>query len=198
AGALVFHQRVGRPEVAGTLVGFSGVAPLSAGDIQATGVLGSTVLGSGLALDSAACWAAYTAIARRLVGADPLVTTALTSGIGAAVVGVVALPSHDWRRLANGVCASHRGHHVGWGDRHRLHVRGLEVYAPTLTGDRGSAVRLSDSALRAVHRAGLARRATDRADAGRRNAGPRWRRAHPGPPVSSAPARQANRAGNCK
>src|SRR5260370_29206247 len=53
AGLLVFHQRVGRPEVAGTLVGFSVVALLSAGDIQATGVLGFTVLGSGLALGSA-------------------------------------------------------------------------------------------------------------------------------------------------
>jgi drug/metabolite transporter (DMT)-like permease len=101
AGLLVFHQRVGRPEVAGTLVGFSGVALLSAGDIQTTGDLGSTLLGSGLALGSAACWAAYTAIARRLGGADPLVTTALTSGIGAAVVGVVALPSQDWGRLAH-------------------------------------------------------------------------------------------------
>jgi drug/metabolite transporter (DMT)-like permease len=101
AGLLVFHQRVGRPEVAGTLVGFSGVALLSAGDIQATGDLGSTLLGSGLALGSATCWAAYTAIARRLGGADPLVTTALTSGIGAAVVGLVALPSQDWSRLAH-------------------------------------------------------------------------------------------------
>src|SRR5260221_13531600 len=50
AGLLVFHLRVGRPEVAGTLVGFSVVAMLSAGDIQATGYRGSTVLGSGLAL----------------------------------------------------------------------------------------------------------------------------------------------------
>lgn len=109
AGLLVFHLRVGRPEVAGTLVGFSVVALLSAGDIQATGDLGSTVLGSGLALVSAACWAASTAIARRLGGADPLVATVLTSGIGAAVVGLVALPSQDWSRLAR-VCASHRGH----------------------------------------------------------------------------------------
>ena len=30
-----------------------------------------------------------------------LVTTALTSGIGAAVVGLVALPSQDWSRLAH-------------------------------------------------------------------------------------------------
>jgi len=98
-GLLVFHQRVGRPEIAGTLLGFSGVALLSAGDIQATGDLGSTLLGSGLALGSAACWAAYTAVARRLGGADPLVTTALTSGIGALVVGAVALPTQDWSRL---------------------------------------------------------------------------------------------------
>jgi hypothetical protein len=195
--------RVGRasrtvPEVAGTLVGFSVVALLSAGDIQTSGDLGSTVLGSGLALGSPECGAAYTAIARRLGWADPLVTTALTGGIGAAVVGVVALPSQDWIRLAHRVCASHRGHRVGWGDRHRLHVRGPELCAPTLTGDRGIAVPLSDSALRAVYLARLARRATDSADAGWSNAGPRWRRVHPGPPVSSAPARQSNREGNCK
>ena len=49
AGLLVFHLRVGRPEVAATLVGFSVVALLSAGDVQATGDLGFTVLGSGLA-----------------------------------------------------------------------------------------------------------------------------------------------------
>lgn len=100
-GLLVFHQRVGRPEIAGTLVGFGGVALLSAGDIQATGDLGSTLLGSGLALGSAACWAAYTAVARRLGGADPLVTTALTSGLGAAVVGAIALPTQDWGRLVH-------------------------------------------------------------------------------------------------
>jgi len=100
-GLLVFHQQVGRPEIAGTLVGFGGVAVLSAGDIQATGDLGATLLGSGLALGSAACWAAYTAVARRLGRADPLVTTAITSGIGAALVGAVALPTQDWSRLAH-------------------------------------------------------------------------------------------------
>jgi drug/metabolite transporter (DMT)-like permease len=100
-GLLIFHQRVGRPEITGTLVGFGGVALLGAGDIQATGDLGATLVGSGLALGSAACWAAYTAVARRLGGADPLVTTALTSGIGAAVVGAVALPTQDWSRLVH-------------------------------------------------------------------------------------------------
>jgi len=100
-GALAFHQRVGWPEVAGTLVGFGGVALLSAGDIQATGDLGPTLLGSGLAIGSAACWAGYTAVARRLGRADPLVTTALTSGIGAVVVGVFAVPTQDWGRLAH-------------------------------------------------------------------------------------------------
>jgi drug/metabolite transporter (DMT)-like permease len=101
AGLLVFHQRVGRPEIAGTLVGFGGVALLSVGDIQATGDLGATLLGSGLALGSAACWAVYTAVARRLGRADPLVTTAITSGIGAVVIGVVALPTQDWSRLVH-------------------------------------------------------------------------------------------------
>ena len=94
----------------GTLVGFSVVALLRAGDIQATGDLGSTVLGSGLALGSAACWAASTAIARRLGGADPPVTTALTSGIGAAVAGLVALPSPRVESVGTRGCASHRGH----------------------------------------------------------------------------------------
>jgi drug/metabolite transporter (DMT)-like permease len=100
-GLLVFHQAVRRLEVAGTLVGFGGVGLLSAGDIQATGHLESTLIGSGLALGSAACWAAYTAVARRLGRADPLVTTALTSGIGAAVVGIAALPTQDWSRLVH-------------------------------------------------------------------------------------------------
>ncbi len=104
-GLLVFHQPVGRLAVAGTLVGFSGVALLSAGDIQATGDLGATLLGSGLALGSATCWAAYTALARRLGGADPLVTTALTSGIGAVVIGIVALPTQDWSRLLHASAA---------------------------------------------------------------------------------------------
>jgi drug/metabolite transporter (DMT)-like permease len=100
-GLLAFHQRVGRPEIAGTLLGFGGVALLSAGDIQATGDVGSTLLGSGLALGSAACWAAYTAVARRLGRADPLVTTAITSGIGAAAIAAIAIPTQDWSRLAN-------------------------------------------------------------------------------------------------
>jgi drug/metabolite transporter (DMT)-like permease len=100
-GVLAFHQQVRWPEIAGTLVGFGGVALLSGGDIQATGDLPSTLLGSGLALGSAACWAGYTAIARRLGPADPLATTALTSGFGAVVVGAVALPTQDWSRLAH-------------------------------------------------------------------------------------------------
>jgi drug/metabolite transporter (DMT)-like permease len=100
-GLLVFHQSIGRPEIAGTVLGFGGVALLGAGDIQATGDLGSTLLGTALALGSAACWAAYTAVARRLGRADPLVTTALTSGLGAAVIGTVALPTQDWSRLVH-------------------------------------------------------------------------------------------------
>jgi drug/metabolite transporter (DMT)-like permease len=100
-GVLAFHQRVGWPEIAGTLVGFGGVALLSVGDIEATGDLRSTLIGSALALGSAACWAGYTAVARRLGSADPLVTTALTSGIGSLVVGAVAVPTQDWTSLAH-------------------------------------------------------------------------------------------------
>jgi drug/metabolite transporter (DMT)-like permease len=98
-GRLAFNQRPGHASIAGTLVGFSGVALLSAGDIQATGDVASTLIGSGLALGSAACWAAYTAVARRLGGADALVTTAITSMIGSAVVGIVTIPTQDWSQL---------------------------------------------------------------------------------------------------
>jgi drug/metabolite transporter (DMT)-like permease len=119
AGLLVFHLRVGRPEVAATLVGFSVVALLSAGDIQATGDLGSIVLGSGLALGSAACWAASTAIARRLGGADPLVRLRLRAAS--------AQRSSAWSR-----CPARTG--VGWHTRLRQSSR-----PPTLRTDRTGA-----------------------------------------------------------
>jgi O-acetylserine/cysteine efflux transporter len=101
AALLVFHHTVGRFEIVGTVVGFGGVALLSVGDIQATGDLGSTLVGTMLALGSAACWAGYTAVARRLGRADPIVTTALTSAIGVAVIATIAVPTQDWGRLAH-------------------------------------------------------------------------------------------------
>src|SRR5579859_2172348 len=182
AGLLVFHQRVGRPEIAGTLVGFGGVALLGAGDIQATGDLGSTLLGGGLALGSATCWAGYTAVARRLGGAD------------------------QWhgRRGDRRGCAAHSGleptgsrlragHHfdrLGRRHRDRVYVRRLEFCPATPPGDRGVAVRLSDSGVGVVDFARLAGRAAHAADTGRRGARAAWRRPHPTPSVPPAPARR--------
>ena len=100
-GLAVFRQRIGTLEIVGTLVGFCGVALLSAGDIQVSGDVRATLLGSLLALGSATAWAIYTAVARRLGRADPLVTTAITSFIGSAVVAVIAVPSQDWARLTH-------------------------------------------------------------------------------------------------
>jgi drug/metabolite transporter (DMT)-like permease len=98
-GLAFFRQRIGRAEILGTLVGFGGVALLSLNDVQISGDLGATLLGSLLALGSATAWAVYTALARRLGGADPLSTTAITSGVGSLVIASVALPSQDWSRL---------------------------------------------------------------------------------------------------
>jgi drug/metabolite transporter (DMT)-like permease len=96
AGLSLFHQRIGWLEIAGAVVGFFGVALLSIGDLQLTGDPGPTLLGVALALGSAATWAAYTGIARRLGRADPLVTTAITSAFGTLAVAVIALPTQDW------------------------------------------------------------------------------------------------------
>lgn len=100
-GLALFRQRIGALEIVGSLVGFGGVALLTAGDLEFSGDLGAAVLGSLLALGSAAAWAIYTAVARRLGRADPLITTAITSFIGSVVVGLVVVPTQDWSRLAH-------------------------------------------------------------------------------------------------
>jgi drug/metabolite transporter (DMT)-like permease len=100
-GLALFRQRIGRAEIVGTLVGFGGVALLSLNDVEISGDLGATLLGSLLALGSATAWAVYTALARRLGGADPLSTTAITSAIGSLVIASVALPTQDWSRLVH-------------------------------------------------------------------------------------------------
>ncbi len=100
-GLLFFHQRFGAFEIAGTLVGFGGVALLSLNDAQLSGDFGPTVLGSLLALGSSTSWALYTVLARRLGGADPIATTAITSGVGALIIAAVAVPTQDWSRLAH-------------------------------------------------------------------------------------------------
>ena len=99
AGLVLARRQIGHLEVGGALVGFGGLALLTLSDAQLSGDLGATLLGTGVALGSAACWAIYTGLARRLARADPIVTTALTSAIGSLAVGVVALPSQDWGRL---------------------------------------------------------------------------------------------------
>jgi O-acetylserine/cysteine efflux transporter len=100
-GLLIFRQRIGAPEIAGTLVGFAGVALLSVNDAELSGDIGSTLLGSALALGSATSWAVYTALARRLGRADPVTTTAITSAIGSLVIACVAVPTQDWSRVAH-------------------------------------------------------------------------------------------------
>ncbi|HEV7663884.1 MAG TPA: DMT family transporter [Chloroflexota bacterium] len=95
----LFRQRIGPLEILGAVVGFGGLVLLSAGDLEQTGDLSATVVGSLLALGSAASWAVYTGIARRLGRADPLITTAITSAVGTLVVAVIAVPTQDWTRL---------------------------------------------------------------------------------------------------
>ena len=100
-GLALVRQRIGVLEIVGTLVGFGGVALLSAGDIELSGDVGATLAGSLLALGSATAWAIYTAFARRLGRADPLVTTAITSFVGSAAVATIAVPTQDWTRLTH-------------------------------------------------------------------------------------------------
>lgn len=101
ASLIVARQTVGWSQIGGALLGLVGVSLLSLSDVQITGSLQQTLLGSGLALGAAACWAAYTGLARRLGRADPLVTTAITSAVGTLAVALVALPTQDWTRLAH-------------------------------------------------------------------------------------------------
>jgi drug/metabolite transporter (DMT)-like permease len=101
AGLLFFRQRIGALEIGGTVAGFVGVALLSLSDLQLTGDVGSTVLGSLFAIGSSAAWAAYTAIARRLGRADPLITTAITSAIGSAVLAAIAIPTQNWGNVSS-------------------------------------------------------------------------------------------------
>jgi O-acetylserine/cysteine efflux transporter len=101
ASVLFLHRPIGAVEIAGTLLGFWGVALLSLNDLELSGDVTSTLLGSVLALGSAAAWAIYTALARRLARADPLTTTAITSAVGCLVVATVAVPTQDWSRLTS-------------------------------------------------------------------------------------------------
>ena len=98
-GITLFRQRIGALEIGGTLVGFGGVTLLSLNDVQLSGDLGATVLGSVLALGSATSWAVYTALARRLGRADPVTTTAITSAIGSLVIAAFAVPTQDWTHV---------------------------------------------------------------------------------------------------
>jgi drug/metabolite transporter (DMT)-like permease len=97
-GQVVLQRRGVQPlQAAGAVVGFLGVVILSSGGLATVGQLQATsLLGVPVALTSAVCWAVYTALAGRLGPRDALVTTALTSGIGTAAVGLVAIPTHDW------------------------------------------------------------------------------------------------------
>ncbi|MDQ3809762.1 MAG: DMT family transporter [Chloroflexota bacterium] len=102
-GSLAFaRRRVRRLQVVGAVVGFVGVVILTGGGIlSAAGLPPRAILAVPLALTSAACWAGYTTLAQRLGARDALVTTAITSGFGSAVVGLIATPTQDWSRLAH-------------------------------------------------------------------------------------------------
>jgi drug/metabolite transporter (DMT)-like permease len=102
AGSILIARRdLQATRVFGAVLGLTGVAVLSSGGLATAGNLEPRALfGVPLALCSAACWAGYTALARRLGARDALVTTTLTSGVGTCAVAVVALPTQDWSRLA--------------------------------------------------------------------------------------------------
>jgi drug/metabolite transporter (DMT)-like permease len=98
---LVVRRNVQATRVVGASLGLVGVVILSSGGLATVGDLSPrALLGVALALGSAASWAGYTALARRLGARDALVTTTLTSGIGTCAVALVAIPTQDWSRLA--------------------------------------------------------------------------------------------------
>jgi drug/metabolite transporter (DMT)-like permease len=99
-GLVLARQHVGQLPIIGTATGFGGLALLTFSDFQLSGDARATLTGTILALGSAAAWAVYTALARRLGGADPLATTAVTSAFGTLAVAAIAVPSQDWTRLA--------------------------------------------------------------------------------------------------
>jgi drug/metabolite transporter (DMT)-like permease len=102
-GSVVISRQGPRAlQVAGAVIGFVGVLVLSGAAIETvSGLRPESLVGVPLALTSAVCWAGYTALARRLGARDALVTTAITSGIGASAVALVAVPTQDWSRMAS-------------------------------------------------------------------------------------------------
>ena len=100
-GLLILRHDVGPLSIVGALTGFVGLAVLTSSDVQLSGNLPATLAGTGLALGSAAAWALYTALARRLSNADPIATTAITSAIGSTAIAFLAIPTQDWGRVAH-------------------------------------------------------------------------------------------------
>ena len=100
-GQALLRRGVQPLQLFGALLGFLGILILSSGGLATVGQLQATsLLGVPLALTSAMCWAGYTALVGRLGRKDALVTTAVTSGIGTAAVGLIALPTQNWTELA--------------------------------------------------------------------------------------------------
>ena len=106
ASTVLLHERPGRRTVAGIGVGFVGVAivvlrgGVDAGGVSATGVA--------FALLSAAFWALYTTLMRRLVaGQDALVIGAATALVGAVPLGVVAEIDGGHQQLLVASAATH-------------------------------------------------------------------------------------------
>jgi drug/metabolite transporter (DMT)-like permease len=104
--ALLLRERTGRQTVAGIVVGFAGVAlVVLRGGVDTRGV--STV-GVALGLSSAAFWAAYTALMRRLVaGQDTLAVGAATALVGAVPLAVVAELDGGHQRLLAASATTH-------------------------------------------------------------------------------------------
>jgi O-acetylserine/cysteine efflux transporter len=99
-GIVMFRHHVQPLVIVGTVTGFAGVALLGLASVSPSEGASATLIGVLLALAASASWAAYTGLARRLGSADPIATTALTAGIGALLVSLIAVPTQDWSRVA--------------------------------------------------------------------------------------------------
>jgi drug/metabolite transporter (DMT)-like permease len=103
---LLLRERTDRRTVSGIIVGFAGVAlVVLRGGVDARGV---STLGVVLGLLSAAFWAVYTALMRRLVaGQDTLAVGAATALVGAVPLAVVAEVDGGHQRLLAASATTH-------------------------------------------------------------------------------------------
>jgi len=95
---LLLRERLSRRMLAGLVVGFAGVSVIALrGGLDASGL---SLVGVLLSLVSAATWAVYTVLARRLsAGQDVIAMSAATSLVGALPLGAVVAIEGDVGRL---------------------------------------------------------------------------------------------------